>query len=120
MKKAYKPDEVADLFLEYFNSKDIEGLASIYEEDAVVVTGENNILARGKEEIKTYFKHLMEHGPRFENVKHSLPIVNGDIALTSTKLPNGFVTAEVGRKQSDGSWLWYIDQPMIVITETKD
>ena len=29
-----------------------------------------------------------------------------NLALTSTRLPNGIVTAEVARKQSDGTWLW--------------
>jgi hypothetical protein len=34
----------------------------------------------------------------------------GDLALTSTLLPDGTVTAEVARRQSDGTWLWVIDQ----------
>jgi hypothetical protein len=29
----------------------------------------------------------------------------GDLALTSTRLGNGGATAEVARRQSDGSWL---------------
>jgi hypothetical protein len=37
------------------------------------------------------------------------------LALTSTRLPNGIVTAEVARKQSDGTWLWLIDQPSISV-----
>ena len=118
MKKAYKPEEVADLFLEHFNSKDLEGIASVYEEDAVIITSHEHTAARGKHEIKAFFAKLMEVTPKFEGVTHSLPIVNGDIALTSTKLPNGFVTAEVGRKQADGSWLWFIDQPIISIEKT--
>lgn len=120
MKKAYKPEAVADLFLEYFNTKDLEGLASIYEDDAVVITSEEHTVARGKEEIKAFFAKLMEVTPKFENVKHSRPIINGDIALTSTKLPNGFVTAEVGRKQADGSWLWFIDQPIISVEKKEN
>ena len=30
------------------------------------------------------------------------------LALTSTRLPNGIVTAEVARNQTDGTWLWEI------------
>jgi hypothetical protein len=37
-------------------------------------------------------------------------MVCGDIALTSTRLPDGTVTAEVARRQSDGTWLWVIDR----------
>jgi hypothetical protein len=38
-------------------------------------------------------------------------ILNGDVALTSTRLPNGVVTAEIARRQR--TWLWVIDQPAI-------
>jgi len=37
----------------------------------------------------------------------------GDLALTSTRFPGG-ATAEVARRQPDGSWLWVIDQPRVV------
>jgi hypothetical protein len=37
-------------------------------------------------------------------------MVCGDIALTSTRLPDGTVTAEVARRQSDGTRLWVIDR----------
>jgi hypothetical protein len=30
--------------------------------------------------------------------------------LTSTRLPDGNVTAEVARQQPDGTWLWIIDR----------
>jgi hypothetical protein len=31
-------------------------------------------------------------------------IRNGDLALTSTRLPGGVATVEVAKRQSDGSW----------------
>jgi hypothetical protein len=37
----------------------------------------------------------------------------GDLALTSTRFAGG-ATAEVARRQPDGSWLWVIDQPRVV------
>jgi hypothetical protein len=37
----------------------------------------------------------------------------GDLALTSTRFPGG-ATAEIARRQSDGSWLWAADQPRVV------
>jgi hypothetical protein len=33
-------------------------------------------------------------------------LIFGDLALTSTRLPDGSVTAEVARRQDDGNWLW--------------
>jgi len=40
---------------------------------------------------------------------------NGDLALTSTRIPAG-ATTEVARRQPDGTWLWTIDQPNILST----
>jgi hypothetical protein len=37
-------------------------------------------------------------------------LICGDLALTSTLLPDGDITSEVARRQSDGSWLWVIDR----------
>jgi hypothetical protein len=34
----------------------------------------------------------------------------GDLALTSTRLDSGDVTAELARRQPDGTWRWVIDQ----------
>ena len=39
---------------------------------------------------------------------------NGDLALTSTRLPGGGATVEVTRRQPDGSWRWVIDQPALL------
>ena len=37
-------------------------------------------------------------------------MISGDLALTATRLPDGAVTAEVARRQADGTWLWVIDK----------
>ncbi|MEO7015794.1 MAG: hypothetical protein ABI130_04410 [Leifsonia sp.] len=37
---------------------------------------------------------------------------SGDLALTSTRF-NGGATAEIARRQSDGTWLWVADQPNV-------
>jgi len=43
------------------------------------------------------------------------PVIrHGDLALTSTRLPGGGATAEVARRQPDGSWRWVIDQPALL------
>ncbi len=41
-------------------------------------------------------------------------LCHGDLALTSTRLAGGSATAEVARRQPDGSWLWIIDQPNVL------
>jgi hypothetical protein len=37
-------------------------------------------------------------------------VVNGDLALTGTLRSDGAMTAEVARRQRDGTWLWIIDK----------
>jgi len=37
-------------------------------------------------------------------------LICGDLAITSTRLPDGTVTAEVARRQTDGTWRWVIDR----------
>jgi hypothetical protein len=40
-------------------------------------------------------------------------VSQADLALTSTRFTGG-VTAEVARRQPDGTWLWVIDQPNVL------
>ena len=115
MSKAHQPEDIADLFLEFINSGNLEGLVSLYEDHAVLVTDSENTIARGKKEIRDFYSNLLSGNPKFEKVRQRQTIVNGDIALTSSRLVNGFVTAEVARRQADGSWRWMIDQPVIAV-----
>ena len=112
MKKAFSPAEISTLFVDYVNTGNLEGMVSLFEENATVAVS-SNTFARGKDEIRAYFSQLLSHNPKFETVSHMQPIINGDIALTSSRIPHAFVTVEVSRKQADGSWLWFIDQPNI-------
>ena len=41
------------------------------------------------------------------------PERHANIALTSSRLTNGMVTAEIARQQPDSTWLRIIDQPAI-------
>ncbi|MBZ4188827.1 YybH family protein [Niabella beijingensis] len=114
MQKAFNPEDIADLFVAYVNTQRLDGLLSLYDEQAVLITDPaTGQTAHGLPAIERFYKALLETRPRFERGTQQLTLVNGDIALTSSRLINGAVTAEVARKQSDGSWLWIIDQPVI-------
>jgi hypothetical protein len=56
---------------------------------------------------------LLAERPRFELGEQRPALRRGDLALTSSRLTNGTVTAEVARRQADGTWLWAVDQPFI-------
>lgn len=60
--------------------------------------------------VKDFYSELIAAGRKFELGVQRLALISGDLALTSTVLPDGTVTAKVARRQLDGTWLWVIDQ----------
>ncbi|CDX11551.1 conserved hypothetical protein [Mesorhizobium sp. ORS 3324] len=110
---ARDPQDLARLLVFREQAGDVEGMAALYEPDAILDIGEGQ-LARGSEAIRDFYAKLIAAGQKFELGDQRPAIVNGDLALTSTRLRNGTVTAEIARRQGDGTWLWVIDQPSIL------
>lgn len=111
-KPARDPQELARLLVAREQAGDAEGMASLYEPDAVL-DGGGGRLVRGREAIRDFYSGLIAKEVVFDLAEQRPAIVSGDLSLTSARLPDGGVTAEVARRQSDGSWLWAIDQPSI-------
>jgi ketosteroid isomerase-like protein len=88
---------------------DIDGMAALFDPDAVIDSGGGD-LTRGRDAIHALFAEITASGRKFAAGVQSPAVINGDLALTSTRLPDGTVTAEVARRQSDGRWLWVIDR----------
>jgi len=84
-------------------------MVALYEPDAVIDTADGR-LTRGTEAIRAFFVGLVAAGHKFDFGDQRPTIISGDLALTSTNLPDGSVTAEVARRQGDGTWLWVIDK----------
>jgi ketosteroid isomerase-like protein len=91
------------------NAGDVDGMTALYEPDAVIDCGEGQ-LVRGKEAIRDFFAGLVAAGQRFDLGDQRPALICGDLALTSTRVLSGEVTAEVARRQDDGTWLWVIDR----------
>jgi uncharacterized protein (TIGR02246 family) len=106
------PQDLARQLVSREQAGDAEGMAVLYEPDAILDIGKGEV-ARGRDAIRAFYAELVATGRKFDLAAQREAIVNGDLALTSTRLPNGSVTAEVARRQSDGTWLWVIDQPSI-------
>lgn len=105
---AREPEELARLFLERANAGDLDGLVALYEADAVVAVG--NPVASGHEAIRRFYAGILEKKSEFPQVDQMAPVINGDLAITVSRLPNGNVSAEIARRQADGSWRWVVDQ----------
>ncbi|GAA2348316.1 nuclear transport factor 2 family protein [Streptomyces cuspidosporus] len=110
---AIEPEDLARLFVERANAGDAEGLAELYEPDAVLAypPGSRTV---GREAIRAVFERMLAQVPRFE-VEPALPTVrNGDLAVTSTRpADNTGGRVQVVRRQPDGTWLRVIDRPEI-------
>ncbi|MCL4562357.1 MAG: ketosteroid isomerase family protein [Chloroflexi bacterium] len=109
---AVNPEDLARFFIARANAGDAEGLAALYEAEAVLIGPDGQQIV-GIEAIRNFYAGLLKRVTRFQGGEQRPALRNGNIALTSSRLVNGRVTAEVARRQPDGSWLWIIDQPGI-------
>jgi ketosteroid isomerase-like protein len=108
-----RPEDLGEFFLERANAGDVEGVVALYEHMAVLSSASGQ-LATGHQQIRQVYAELLATRPVFSSPGQSPAIIQGDLALTSTRLPGGGATAEVARRQPDGSWRWVIDQPAVL------
>lgn len=106
---ARDPQDLERLLIARQHAGDVEGMVALFEPQAVVDCGESRFL-RGHHEIRQYFAEIVASGRKFAKGEQQAALICGDMALTSTRLPDGSVTAEVARRQRDGTWLWAIDR----------
>jgi hypothetical protein len=106
---ARDPQDLERLLVTRQRTRDVEGMVALYEPHAVIDSGDGR-LTRGHEAIRALFAGLVASGRTFQFGEQRPAVVAGDLALTSTGLPDGSVTAEIARRQDDGTWLWVIDK----------
>jgi ketosteroid isomerase-like protein len=109
---ALNPNDLGRFFLLRANAGDVEGIVALYESDAVLALTDGQVVT-GSHAIRAFYAGLLADQPTFEPGEQRPALCSGDVALTSTLLADGIVTAEVARRQPDGTWLWAIDQPAI-------
>ncbi|MFA5567117.1 MAG: nuclear transport factor 2 family protein [Trueperaceae bacterium] len=111
--RAATPEDIPRLFRQFVAAGDFAGLATLYEPDAVVALPAGKE-TRGSNAIAEVFRQVFAERPAGGPTGQLQPVLYcGDLALTSTRLSDGRVTAEVARRQPDGSWRWVIDQPNV-------
>lgn len=113
MERTTEPDDLSRFVVERLNAADVDGLVALYEPDAVLALPDGRV-ATGHDEIRVAYEALVADRPSFAPGRRRPTIRNGDLALTATRLTDGTVTAEVARRQPDGTWLWAIDQPNLL------
>ncbi len=109
--RAAVPEDLGRLFLQRASAGDVAGVVALYEPGAVLATPDGE-LAVGADAIRAVYQALLASRPQFSGAVQPA-VRSGDVALTSTRFPGG-ATAEIARRQPDGSWLWAADQPRVV------
>jgi uncharacterized protein (TIGR02246 family) len=113
---AHKPQEIHTLFLVAFNRGDIEALVALYEPNAILVTGSGN--AAGHDAIRAAYQRILAGGSRMELQTRAVIESGNGLALLHANwtihrdgkaIPG--LSTEVVRQQSDGAWMFLIDEP---------
>jgi ketosteroid isomerase-like protein len=106
---ARDPQDLERLLISRQHAGDVEGMVALFEPDAVIDSGDG-WPTRGREAIRAFFTEVVATGRKFQVGEQRPALISGNLALTSTRLPDGNVTSEVARRQPDGTWLWAIDR----------
>ena len=119
---ATSPTELMELFARRAAVGDVEKLLALYEADAVFQP-EFGVVLTGHEQIRPALTELLAMNPQITYTSAPDVVINGNIALVAnfwtmqatapdgTKVSDGGTSADVVRRQTDGSWLVMIDQP---------
>jgi uncharacterized protein (TIGR02246 family) len=118
---AHKPEDLDMLFASALNAGDIEALVKLYEPGACLMPDPGQV-ASGAKAIREALASFLAMRPRIKLDVRKLA-ETGDIAFTTSKWvlegtgPDGKPvkmegqSAEIARRQPDGTWLFVIDSP---------
>ena len=118
---AQTPQDVPRLIIEALNAQDLEAALSLYEDNAILVP-EPGVSAIGLDEIRAALADLLAMKPT-GTIETKTADITGDIALMHSpwtqvgtdedggKVSFSGITAEVVRRQPDGTWKYVIDDP---------
>ena len=116
---ASTPEQIHRLFEDMFNAGDIDGLMELYESDAALIAQPGSV-GRGSEQVRAALQGFLALKGRITKLVFTV----GDLAyLSNTWSLNGTgpdgnsvvlgaTTAEVARRQADGTWRYVIDNAL--------
>lgn len=116
---ATTPEQIHRLFQDAFNAGDIDRLMMLYEPDSVLVPQPRSVV-QGSQQVRAALEGYLALRGRI-TLDTKLVLTVGDLAylsntwsLTGTgpdgnPLTLGATTAEVARRQADGTWRYVID-----------
>ncbi len=108
-KPAKKPNDLERFFVERANAGDVEGLVALYELNATLACDDGEVVV-GLDQIRKFFINFLTSRLQLTPSVQASALCSGNLALTSSRLDNGDITAEIARRQPDGNWLWVVDK----------
>jgi len=109
--RAERPEDLTRLFAERANAGDAEGMAELYEPDAVLAFPPGQVTV-GRDAIRALCEALVARRPTFRLEEPLTTLVLGELALTATAAHDeAGARAQVARRQPDGTWLRILDRP---------
>jgi ketosteroid isomerase-like protein len=116
--QARTPEDLTRLFVERSNAGDADGVAALYEPEAVVAFPPGGQTV-GRAAIRELWAQVLAERPHFEPEEPLPTLRSGDLALTATARKDGVgVRVQVARRQADGSWLRALDHPELAPDRT--
>lgn len=118
----HAPEQIHRAFTDAFNARDIDRLMALYEPDCAIVP-EPGVIATGADQVRAVLQGLLALNGTID-LRTAEVITVGDLAFLSCRwtldatdadgkpMSIGGTTAEVVRRQPDGSWLYVIDHPV--------
>ena len=116
---ATTPEQIHRLFQDAFNAGDIDRLMMLYEPDSVLVPQPRSVV-QGSQQVRAALEGYLALRGRI-TLDTKLVLTVGDLAYLSNTwslsgtgpdgnpLTLGATTAEVARRQADGTWRYVID-----------
>jgi uncharacterized protein (TIGR02246 family) len=117
---ATEPEQIHRLFEQAFNAGDVEALMALYEPDAALIP-QPGAMAEGTTAIRDSLRWFLDRRGTI-TLETKLVVRVGDLAFLANRwslsggtMPDGSpaelgaTTAEVARRQPDGTWRYVID-----------
>jgi ketosteroid isomerase-like protein len=116
---AATPEQIHRVFEDTFNAGDIDGLMQLYEANAALIAEPGGV-AHGSEQVRAALQGFLALKGRI-TLDTKLTFTVGDLAYLSNTwslsgtgpdgnpVTLGATTAEVARRQADGTWRYVID-----------
>ena len=124
MRSAQQPEELHQLFVACVNAHDVDALLTLYEHDSTVADLEGHPL-QGTDSLRAFLIGFLAAVKQIDGGTRKV-LISGNIALLSSTYHavlaahDGGMTsitgtsAEVARRQPDGTWRFLIDDPQFV------